>query len=610
YLMIGLYHVAALIPDWNGTGVWFYTLLGSALLLFETGNLVLVYKVATVLGDRATAQRSAWFYAGLFVPVYTLTGWFEAMPLFFFLLTLLLLVQQRHRWSAVTAGLGFLTKLIPIILFPLALRTLWQRGRGRWVEMAIYVVLLVATIVVAALPFAAHNPRLALSSLQGQAQREPWESIWALWDGQYSYGIVWADMRDLGQVGGPPMESRVPWIPITVAFGAAFLFLYTRPLDWRRPRAQVAFAGLCVLGLLLYSKGYSPQFGVWVLPFICWLLPNLRGAAYAIVLALINIVEPNVYFIILPSQHQLLTATVLLRTLVFLLLAGEYALVLRPEWAARLGQWRRPAAVSTVTLTLLTAVVLTPGLVRAYFAQSLDRNPCRETVALLQGQVGQEAALVFTRQETFDLFYPYLWRQAGCFMLDDYTGGRPLTQRVDQQVQNLLSQYREVWLVASTADKGSALVGEALASLDRSWPLLAEEATDRCWARLYIAPGQVAPLHGPNRLGDVARLRGAWRQADPLQPGGKVALLLEWEALGPSASPLTVFTHLVTEEGALVAGHDSPPAKGAHPTDGWQTGQTVLDPHLLALPETLPSGPLRLLVGLYDAATGQRLPLL
>ena len=60
----------------------------------------------------------------MFVPVYTLTGWFESYPLFFFLLSLYLLLRGRPYLSAFFTGVGFMIKLIPLILMPVALQLL------------------------------------------------------------------------------------------------------------------------------------------------------------------------------------------------------------------------------------------------------------------------------------------------------------------------------------------------------------------------------------------------------------------------------------------------------------------------------------------------------
>ena len=78
FLMIGLWRISSLLPPWEFPNLWFSLLLGGTFLLFETGNLILVYAVARRLGDQRRALRTAWFYAVLFAPVYTLTGWFES----------------------------------------------------------------------------------------------------------------------------------------------------------------------------------------------------------------------------------------------------------------------------------------------------------------------------------------------------------------------------------------------------------------------------------------------------------------------------------------------------------------------------------------------------
>jgi hypothetical protein len=93
-----------------------------------------------------------------------------------------------------------------------------------------------------------------------------------------------------------------------------------------------------------------------------------------------------------------------------------------------------------------------------------------------------------------------------------------------------------------------------------------------------------------------------------IQPGEVLALTLYWETLGPVERDYTVFVHLLGEHERVIAQRDTPPGLGAQPTSGWQPGQVVADPYLLALPETA-YGPDTATweVGLYDAQTGQRL---
>ncbi len=81
---------------------------------------------------------------------------------------------------------------------------------------------------------------------------------------------------------------------------------------------------------------------------------------------------------------------------------------------------------------------------------------------------------------------------------------------------------------------------------------------------------------------------------------------LVWHAEGPVERDAKVFVHLYDEAGNLVAQHDSVPVNGTRPTTTWQVGERLTDRHGLALREGQ-AGPLQLIVGLYEPATGERL---
>lgn len=93
------------------------------------------------------------------------------------------------------------------------------------------------------------------------------------------------------------------------------------------------------------------------------------------------------------------------------------------------------------------------------------------------------------------------------------------------------------------------------------------------------------------------------------QPGGSLPIRLTWWAERPTAAALTVFVHLLDGAQRERAGADGPPAGGTNPTSTWQPGELVADQRTLALPTDLPPGTYDLEVGLYDGATGRRLPL-
>jgi hypothetical protein len=65
---------------------------------------------------------------------------------------------------------------------------------------------------------------------------------------------------------------------------------------------------------------------------------------------------------------------------------------------------------------------------------------------------------------------------------------------------------------------------------------------------------------------------------------------------------------MIDEAGNIVAQADSHPREGRYPTWLWESGEIVEDAHTFdSTPET---GRYRILIGLYDPATGLRLPLI
>jgi hypothetical protein len=84
-------------------------------------------------------------------------------------------------------------------------------------------------------------------------------------------------------------------------------------------------------------------------------------------------------------------------------------------------------------------------------------------------------------------------------------------------------------------------------------------------------------------------------------------LRIAWQASPRAWADYTVFLHIVDAQGNRVAGEDSPPPV---PTSQWERGEVVVDERLVPMPEDLAPGRYHLEVGLYEAQTGQRVPVL
>jgi hypothetical protein len=110
-------------------------------------------------------------------------------------------------------------------------------------------------------------------------------------------------------------------------------------------------------------------------------------------------------------------------------------------------------------------------------------------------------------------------------------------------------------------------------------------------------------------LGGVARLLGYTVDSRHAVPGGYVELTLIWRALEPTSVDYHTFTHLYDGE-AMRGQLDGQPVCGGFPTSRWQPGQIVVDPYRIPIWGDAPPGQVPLLVGMYDFATMQRVPVL
>lgn len=475
-LMLPVHELASRIPPWTDPRLWFHVLFGIELLLFECGNLILIYRLAQKLqtGDwrleTEPGLQSPVLYALLFTPVYSLLGWFEAMPLFFLLLGLDLLLSS-HRWgwigSAVAAALGVLTKLTPAMLVPVAIRWLggrlsWQavktewfnpRSAGNLLRPALYVALFAGVVAGLGYWLVGGHLTYALSSLRVNAIRPPWESIWALLDGYYGFGLVPVDIRNLPGIEREHWQSSLPWTWISVGFGLAYLWLYTRRYDWRRPRTAVAFTGISMIGLLLYSKGWSPQFLVLVLAFVVLLLPTWRGMVIASVLSLANVVEAYVFLVLLPEEHWLLVGTVLLRTTLLIILMVDFLAQIWPgaTVAAQMARVNARLSWGAVGIALLATLLAAPRAAQAYNARRLAEHPCREAVTYLQAQVGAGPRLIISDQlDIWREFYPWLHHDYTIRVIDGYNpDDRPWPDVIAERLADVAGNQEFWWLVRS-----------------------------------------------------------------------------------------------------------------------------------------------------------------
>ncbi len=115
----------------------------------------------------------------------------------------------------------------------------------------------------------------------------------------------------------------------------------------------------------------------------------------------------------------------------------------------------------------------------------------------------------------------------------------------------------------------------------------------------------------PATLGENIRLLG-YSPPHPLAqlPPTGLNLTLYWQATGPIAADYTVFVQLLDAQNRVVSQVDAQPLAGLYPTSRWQPGEVLVSQLTLPAPPDGLQGEYRLVTGMYDLATGSRLPAL
>ncbi|MCS6847201.1 MAG: hypothetical protein RMN52_05735 [Anaerolineae bacterium] len=107
--------------------------------------------------------------------------------------------------------------------------------------------------------------------------------------------------------------------------------------------------------------------------------------------------------------------------------------------------------------------------------------------------------------------------------------------------------------------------------------------------------------------GERIALERYWQRARA-RAGDWFYVILEWQARQPMRTDYKVFVHVVGEDGRPVFQSDRLPLNTLLPMTRWRPGEAMRDAHAMVAPASLPPGVYRVVAGVYDPTTGQRLP--
>ncbi len=160
-----------------------------------------------------------------------------------------------------------------------------------------------------------------------------------------------------------------------------------------------------------------------------------------------------------------------------------------------------------------------------------------------------------------------------------------------------------LWLARRHRHLAAAGAGALALLMSFGLPLAVYTAPAQMAGRTWTAPTPASTAS--TTFGEAYTLVGL--DAASIEDEGRVTVTLYWRSDGYRGRSFKVFVHAVDGDGVLLAQADGVPAGWARPTNAWMLGEYIVDRHELGLdPEAL-DRVTALWVGMYDAATGDRL---
>ncbi len=601
WLSVLAYRLATLLPSWIDQRLWFNLALHSLIVPFDALNAILIYTLSRRVNGAVLALKSTWLYATLFVPAFVVLGWFESIALFAVLLSLWAIVENRPVLAGVTIGLGVLVKPYVALIGAVGLIHI-----ATWQQVAAFVGAGALALLIAVSPFLIGSPQMLKAHVDTLLTLPGWSSPYALIDGVIEHADpALADRFDPALAANPIAPSQVPWGWITLGFGVVYGAVLIRSYRHQHARAAVGLAGVTFVMYLLWSKGYSPQWSLHLMAFLCILMPNLRGVLLLLALEALYVIEWPITFILLNADAGYLIALVIVRMLVMVglgLLFGALIFVkTEPEWR-RL----RAASMAGSAAALLAVIGLAIGGLPLYAAQRYQVEPMREAAELIRSSsTPDRAGVLFDRAETYERLAPYLpgWPALAALRVggiaDDWSEAR---------VQSFAAGRSELWHVLNFGAEEHRQTGEAIdRRLSESLCIVGRQFAGTARVSHYVNIKPTIALDASAEFEDNINLWSVRISGTSIRPGEPMCVELAWMATQTPSTDYTVFVHLLDSNGDVVAQSDVWPGSGFAPTTSWTPAQAITDRHGLIVPVTTAPGAYRLTVGLYDLE-GTRLP--
>jgi hypothetical protein len=303
----------------------------------------------------------------------------------------------------------------------------------------------------------------------------------------------------------------------------------------------------------------------------------------------------------------------------FFLPRGRRASSPQPGKGARVSRSRQIAlAGGSVSLAILGALWL-PPLIGYFTNPALQREDTRQATTHVVEALAPGDVVIMSRDNFAVRYYwPRIWRQAWAAEYDPAAG---MLLAAPEDLHGVLESDDDVIAKLNQAQPGRVRlmlwqddVVDPQKFVESSlWPHAFELGEfNFAQIRLPLYQMERLPVASPEfqpanvTFGDALALRSYWQREHGIA-GDWFYVVLNWAPRRALDKDYKVFVHVLDQNGRKVFQNDKLPLNALLPMTRWPADQTLRDAHAMVIPADLPTGTYRVVAGVYDPATNQRL---
>jgi 4-amino-4-deoxy-L-arabinose transferase-like glycosyltransferase len=366
-------------------------------------------------------------------------------------------------------------------------------------------------------------------------------------------------------------------------------------------------------GIIYYLAAIGWKTTMITLPFIgialLWLLGRWRSKEGRILLALFAYA---IFFTLQMGIGQFKQVAYILPVAPVLSTIAAFGLVWSAEalaslrWIRKL-RWFTPVLLSLALLVQAAIVVQHHPYLGIHYNLLLGGLPTAAKVLPLQDHgegldiAGRYLSTLEHGQDETALIYP---RSAAVFRREFI--GRTTTDIAPW------ATYRVYYINEEMRQLGNEDWQALWQSDQQSEPLLTVTFDGIPFVWVYGDPPADPVPDGPDyeikaQLGDHIWLERVRIGGEKVSPGETLTVALYWRSDGLVREDYTVFAHLLSADGSLVAQRDQVPLFGIRPVWTWRDGELLEDVYHIPIPADAIPGVLELSAGMYESQSMQRL---